>query len=510
MLTSFTTAGGPTFSFDASHASDIDGLGRLIIADETIGAVGYNYAFSYDMRSDLKEASLTNQVPVTLYNYSAMNYDKAGNLITYTYNGSPKSFTHSGDLTTGDGTQSVNWDENGRQVSRLSGTPQNYLLEYDWDGKLRKGRDGLTAKTMEAKYAPDSSVRLTKKRIYNDGSSYNHKYIVDMSGGLSLVLLVLDADRDNLIFKSYVYANSQVLAQQNGNHTANRYFYLHDRLGSVREVIDQDGTMVNHYTYEPWGLALTSETSESISNLYRYAGYVYDAEISQYYCVNRQYDPILGRFTSKDPISGQFEEPMSLHKYLYCLNNPINFTDPEGLWTIHVMLSGTFSFGPSLMYQRGIVIDDQGNWGEIITSDDPHPIEGLDGDWGLGLGIPTVSAGVAVGWTNADTIYDLPGAGITIGGSYNWSIFGVGVDYIKGIQRNGEYYHGFEVVPEVGTPGWEVHGQATWTTVNPFESNLRNVLGIDDIVQESVENSLFNAQTLGQSEALLSIWSNLP
>jgi hypothetical protein len=29
---------------------------------------------------------------------------------------------------------------------------------------------------------------------------------------------------------------------------------------------------------------------------------------------------------------GKFEEPMTLHKYLYCGNNPINFTDPQGLW----------------------------------------------------------------------------------------------------------------------------------------------------------------------------------
>jgi hypothetical protein len=38
--------------------------------------------------------------------------------------------------------------------------------------------------------------------------------------------------------KTYVYANSQILAQHNGNYNAPRFFYLHDRLGSVRLVIN--------------------------------------------------------------------------------------------------------------------------------------------------------------------------------------------------------------------------------------------------------------------------------
>lgn len=44
------------------------------------------------------------------------------------------------------------------------------------------------------------------------------------------------------------------------------------------------------------------------------------------------YDPPLMRFTSRYPVFGKFEEPMTLHKYLYCLNDPINKIDPTGLW----------------------------------------------------------------------------------------------------------------------------------------------------------------------------------
>jgi hypothetical protein len=47
--------------------------------------------------------------------------------------------------------------------------------------------------------------------------------------------------------------------QHNGNHTADKYFYLHDRLGSVREVIYANDTVKNHYTYKPFGELIDAE-----------------------------------------------------------------------------------------------------------------------------------------------------------------------------------------------------------------------------------------------------------
>lgn len=50
------------------------------------------------------------------------------------------------------------------------------------------------------------------------------------------ILLVLDADDNNAILKTYIHANNQIIMQHNGNHTGSKYFYLHDRLGSVRQM----------------------------------------------------------------------------------------------------------------------------------------------------------------------------------------------------------------------------------------------------------------------------------
>jgi len=67
-----------------------------------------------------------------------------------------------------------------------------------------------------------------------------------------------------------------------------------------------------------------------------FTGQWFDDEISQYYLRARMYDPALMRFTSRDPVRGKFKNPLTLHVYLYCLNDPINRTDPEGkvAWNI--------------------------------------------------------------------------------------------------------------------------------------------------------------------------------
>jgi len=98
-------------------------------------------------------------------------------------------------------------------------------------------------------------------------------------------------------------------------------------------VTDANGTVRNSYTYNPYGKAIDSETQETVANDYRFAGYFWDNEPKQYYCNVRYYDPELARFSSRDVVGGKYEEPMTRHRYLYCLNDPINMIDPEGLWT---------------------------------------------------------------------------------------------------------------------------------------------------------------------------------
>jgi len=49
-------------------------------------------------------------------------------------------------------------------------------------------------------------------------------------------------------------SNEKIVAQHGGSYKTDICFYLHDRLGSVRQVIDPNGDVKNRYTYKPFGL----------------------------------------------------------------------------------------------------------------------------------------------------------------------------------------------------------------------------------------------------------------
>lgn len=61
-----------------------------------------------------------------------------------------------------------------------------------------------------------------------------------------------------------------------------------------------------------------------------YAGEHFNPDVSGYYNRARYYDQNTGRFNRMDPFAGNYQDPQSLHKYLYAYDNPVNNVDPSG------------------------------------------------------------------------------------------------------------------------------------------------------------------------------------
>jgi RHS repeat-associated protein len=338
--TSVNTGATLTFSFEASDSGDIDGLKRLKSAEETITKVGgttvtHALTCSYDERSQLTYARMTNVGALSwIEDYYA--YNKDGNIYSHTRNtsggnGTPASYsyTNNGDSdllsgASGGETFSLDWDLNARMLSGV-----NNSLAYNWDGKLSSASCGNA--DISLKYHPDGH-RLWRQSTVNQTAA-TRKYIVDTAGALSLILLEIDTsenDPNDQIAKTYVYAGTEVVAQHDGYYGSDIYFYLHDHLGSVRQIVDYSGSVVNHYTYDAWGNPCAAETAETITNPFRFAGYYWDGEISQYSCGARQYEPATYRFSARDPVCGLYDVPLTFHRYLYCANDPVGKTDPSG------------------------------------------------------------------------------------------------------------------------------------------------------------------------------------
>ena len=285
------------------------------------------YTYGYDMRSQLTDANITNIIGGDGLWTAYYSYHNSGDMYSRTIESDTDSFTYKGHLMATLDSTNLAWDENGNLILS-SHESQATSHEYNWDGKLRSAAKGST--TIGLKYDPDGN-RIRKQTI--SGSTTTRKYIVDIAGNLPVILMELDAT-DYTVKKTYIYANSQILAQHDGDTSAQRYFYLHDRLGSVRLIIDSAGNVKKYYTYDPFGKTIEESSDEPLatSNCFMFTGQFYDSEIGEYYLRARMYDPHISRFTSRDPVFGDFKEPLTLHAYLYCINNPINMIDPAGLW----------------------------------------------------------------------------------------------------------------------------------------------------------------------------------
>jgi RHS repeat-associated protein len=103
------------------------------------------------------------------------------------------------------------------------------------------------------------------------------------------------------------------------------FFYHADHQGSVRQVTDTAGLVVNSYEYDSYGRFLTRV--ETVAQLYGYTAREQDEESDLYYYRARYYDPNAGRFISQDPLGFG---SLDLNMYRYALNNPIGLNDADG------------------------------------------------------------------------------------------------------------------------------------------------------------------------------------
>ena len=112
------------------------------------------------------------------------------------------------------------------------------------------------------------------------------------------------------------------------NKGTSKYFYHNDHLGSVNVVSDISGARVQLNEYDPWGAVSRSEGS--IDPDQRFTGQKLDPETGLYYYGGRYYDAEIGRFISADPFIQTPYDPQNLNRYSYVVNNPQNYTDPDG------------------------------------------------------------------------------------------------------------------------------------------------------------------------------------
>ncbi len=112
-------------------------------------------------------------------------------------------------------------------------------------------------------------------------------------------------------------------------------WYLTDHLGSVRGLIDNNGSLVAQVDYDAFGNVLSTTGNAAAFDRYGYTGREFDAVIQQYQYRTRQYDPATGIFTTEDTI-GFWGGDTNLNRY--ASNAATYARDPSGMSTTTEMM----------------------------------------------------------------------------------------------------------------------------------------------------------------------------
>jgi RHS repeat-associated protein len=107
-------------------------------------------------------------------------------------------------------------------------------------------------------------------------------------------------------------------------------WYLVDRQGSVRALVNGSGSIIDQITYDAFG-GVVSETNASVGDRYKYTGREYDTLVGLQYNRARWYDPATGRWISEDP-TGFAAGDSNLDRYVG--NGPTDGTDPTGHYLV--------------------------------------------------------------------------------------------------------------------------------------------------------------------------------
>jgi RHS repeat-associated protein len=289
------------FSYD-----DANRLTQLVTPDGTSD-------YTYNDRDELTEADHTAQAD------EAYDYDATGNRTDHT--------TGDHNRLQSDGTYDYQYDSEGNRTRREN-IATGEVTEYTWDHRNRLTavvtKDSGGAITKQVDYTYDVYDRRITKTVDADGVG---------AGTATEEHFVYDGEHISLVFdetgtqtQRYLHGPQidQVLAEETA--AGDTQWALTDHQGSVRDVIDNSGAVLNHLVYDSFG-QVTSESDPTVDFRFGYTGRELDAETDLMYYRARYFDPAAGTFVSEDPLGfGAGDENL----YRYVFNSPTNYVDPDG------------------------------------------------------------------------------------------------------------------------------------------------------------------------------------
>jgi RHS repeat-associated protein len=363
------------FTFNESVAYNSYGIlqGKKLLKQSSNGApslIVSNYAYNFQsatgnllQRKDLKynlqedftydnvnrligiQSQMIGSAPGTIGQWS-LNYAANGNVIQKSDAG---SFSYDQANRVSEISPFVNIPTDGQDITYTPFDKVSTISE-----SINKARFSYWATGERAKMELLENDVLKKTKYY----APDFEKEVDAQTGQVRELCYIYGPDDNLV---------SIIEKKNG--AENTYYTETDHLGSITQIFDISGVVIEEKSFDAWGRGRDPQTwsmfaTTSLSNGWD-RGYTAHEHLPQFGIINmngRLYDPLLGRMMEPDPLIIGEGNSQGYNRYSYALNNPLKFTDPDGHHPLVAMAIGAAV--SAAMYTGQVAFGDGGfrNW----------------------------------------------------------------------------------------------------------------------------------------------------
>ena len=278
----------------------------------TISGTNQGYTYSYDGVGNI--TSIVDVIPTRSQEFV---YDELNRLLTASSGTETLQFEYDTIGNMKFNTMRGFYQYEGPRPHAVTGIGGGCTYDYDANGNLTYG--GLLTWNYDNRLAS-----------YGSSTSFSYDYQgqrVKKTGALGLYYFSKYYECViNGSCTKFIFAGKNRIARK----TPTRLTYYHpDHLGGSNVITGGDGSVNEEMTYFPYGLMKThSPVGDNVRH--KFTGQEYDNETEMYYYGARYYSPKMARFISPDTIVPRPDDPQSLNRYSYAMNNPINRTDPTG------------------------------------------------------------------------------------------------------------------------------------------------------------------------------------
>lgn len=335
-------AGAETFSYD--------GIGRLTGHSHDMGTFTLGYL---GQTNQITSRTLASSTLATSWSYLTNTNDRrlsginntgltAGQFSNVTYTTSPENFitgiTESSDASAvypAAGSQTATYN-NLNQLTNLSGQ----ALTFDANGNLTS--DGQRIYAWDAE---NRLVGITYPGVSGKATAFTYDGL-----GRRTTISSTPPGGGSATVTSYLWCGDDICQARNAANTTIRSYYSEgeylpgtpaqtlyygvDQIGSVRRVF-ASALSAAAYGYDAYGTPLqaTAPTTD-----FAYGGMFFNADSGLYLTNYRAFDPIAGRWLSRDPDDEESDPYANLYSYVN--GNPVSYVDPQGSVALLAQLWG--------------------------------------------------------------------------------------------------------------------------------------------------------------------------